>query len=112
MKEYLPYIVSIITALISFIGSLCVSKKNNKSELEKMKLEHEQTMERNKQEQDARIAQLEREYALKMGTQIVADITDKTLDAVYSSNSVKDAINKQAMKSFSGRQSKGHGKRK
>lgn len=100
MKEYLPYIVSVLTALVSFFGSLLVCKKNNKAEIEKMKLEHSQIMERNKQEQDARIAQLEKEYALKMGTQLVNSFTDKTLDAVYSTPTVKDEFNKQAFRSM------------
>ena len=107
MEEYLPYIVSIITALLSFFGSLLISKKSNKAEITKMKLEHEQIMERNKQEAEAKIAQIEKEYALKMGTQMMTDFADKTLDAVYSSDAVKSEINKQAFKSFVTKKGKG-----
>ena len=35
MKEYLPYIVSVITALLSFFASLWINKRNNKAEMEK-----------------------------------------------------------------------------
>ena len=100
MKDFLPYIVSVITALLSFFGALLVNRKNSKAEIEKMKLEHKQIMERNKQEQDARIAQLEKEYELKMGTQMVASFTDKTVEAVYSSPAVKNEINKKANQAF------------
>lgn len=100
MKEYLPYIVSIVSAVISFLGSLLVNKRSNKNELEKVKLEHENILLRNKQEQDAKIEQLEKEYALKLGTQMITSITDKTVDAVYSSNVVKNEINKNANKAF------------
>lgn len=110
MKEYLPYIVSVITALLSFFASLWINKRNNKAEMEKMKLEHDQIMERNKQEQDARIAQIEKEYALKAGTEMVTAFTTKTLDAVYSSDSVKQEINKQTFNSFKGKKS--HNRRK
>ena len=106
MKEYLPYIVSVITALLSFFGSLWVNRRNNKADIEKMKIEHEQIMERNKQEQDAKIAQLEKEYALKMGTQMITNFTDKTIDAMYSSNAVKEELNKQALKSIAAKKTK------
>lgn len=112
MKEYLPYIVSVVTALIAFWGSLLVNRKNNKAEIKKLELEHKQIMERNKQEQDARIEQLEKEYALKMGTQLVSSFTDRTLDAVYSSSSVKEQINKQALRSFTAKQSRRRGTKK
>lgn len=107
MKEYLPYIVSVLTALLSFFGALLVNRKSYKADIEKMKLEHEQILERNKQEQDARIAQLEKEYALKMGTQMLTSFTDKTLDAVYSTETVKKEINKQAFNSFVSKTGKG-----
>ena len=100
MEEYLPYIVSVATALLSFIGSVLINRKNNKAEIEKMKLEHQQIMERNKQEQDAKIAYLEKEYGMKMGTQIVEDFTQKTTEAIYSAPAVKQAINAQAKQSF------------
>ena len=110
MKEYLPYIVSVLTALLSFFGALLVSKKNNKAEINKMKLEHEQKMERAKQEQDARIAQLEKEYALKTEMQMVTEITGKTYDAVVNSKPVQDEINKQVYKKFATQ--KGRGKKR
>lgn len=110
MKEYLPYVVSIVTAILSFLGSLWVNRRNNKADIEKMKIEHAQIMERNKQEQDARIAELEKEYALKLGSEMISGFTDKTLDAVYSSNAVKSEINKQAFNSIKNRKSgrRGH----
>lgn len=100
MKDFLPYIVSVITALLSFFGALLVNRKNSKAEIEKMKLEHKQIMERNKQEQDARIAQLEKEYELKMGAQMITSLTDKAAEAVCSSTAVKNEINKKANQAF------------
>ena len=110
MKDYLPYIVSIIAATLSFVGSLIICRKNSKADIEKMKLEHIQILERNKQEQDARIAQLEKEYALKAGTQMVTSFADKTLDAVYSTPAVREELNKRAFQSISHK--KGRRKRK
>lgn len=100
MEEYLPYIVSVATALLSFIGSVLINRKNNKAEIEKMKLEHQQTLERNKQEQDARIAYLEKEIGMKMGAQIVEDFTKKTTEAIFSAPAVSHAINESAKQSF------------
>ena len=100
MEKYLPYIVSIITALLSFFGAILVNRKNNKAEIEKLKLEHQQTLERNKQEQDAKIAYLEKEIGMKMGAQIVEDFTKKTTEAIFSAPAVSHAINESAKKSF------------
>ena len=77
-----------------------------------MKLEHEQIMERNKQEQDARITQLEKEYALKAGTEIVTDFTKQTVEALYSTETVKQELNKQTFNSFKNKKSSGKGKKK
>ena len=112
MKDYLPYIVSVVTALISFLASLLINKKNNKAEIEKIKLEHKQILERNKQEQDARIAQLEKEYVLKAGTDIVTDFTKQTVEALYSTESVKQELNKQTFNSFKNKKRNGKGKKK
>lgn len=38
MKEYMPYLVSILTALISAVVSISVCKKQTKTEIEKSKL--------------------------------------------------------------------------
>ena len=37
MKEYMPYLVSILTALISAVVSISVCKKQTKTEIEKIK---------------------------------------------------------------------------
>ncbi len=112
VKDYLPYIVSCVTAGLSFLGSLMINRRSNKQEIEKLKMEHENIMARNKQEQDAKIAALEKEYALKAGTQIVTDFAGKTIDAVFSSEAVKQEINKQSFKSFTSKKSGGGRKKR
>lgn len=41
LKEFMPYIVSILTAIISGISSYSLSKRNFKNEVETIKLNNE-----------------------------------------------------------------------
>ncbi len=106
MKEYLPYIVTLICSALSFIASIWVCKKNNKVELEKAEQCHKNELEKMKQEFENKMALIEKEYALKAGTQIVTDFADKTMEAIYSSSTVKEEINKQAFRSFTSKKTK------
>ncbi len=105
MKDYLPYIVSVLGSLISFLASLLVNRKTNKAQLEQMKKQHEYDMEMQKQELENKIALIEKEYALKAGTQMITDFTSKTIDAVYNAEPVKQELNKQSFRAFTAKRS-------
>lgn len=106
MKEFLPYIVSIICAVLSLAGSVLICKKNNKAELEKLKMEQEFELQKSRKELDDKIELLNREYALKAGTNLVESITSQTTNAILNSNAVTNEINKKATMAFAKRKGK------
>lgn len=106
MKEYLPYIVSIVCALISFLASVVVCRNNNKTAIKN--LEDQINFEREKLQQDFnnRIELLEKEYALKCGLNVIDNLTGKLTDAVVNSPAVKNEINKTASRTFTRKKGK------
>lgn len=103
MEAYMPYIATVLCSILTFIGSILVNRKNQKSELLKMQKEHEYEMEKQKGDFNHKIALLEKEMSLKAETQIMADLSSRIIDAVCGSDPVKQAINAQAMRSFTSR---------
>lgn len=100
MKDYLPYIVSIICSVISGLTSIIIcfvqisrSKKETEetlaAEKEKIQLDYEY-----------KIKLLREEYALKAGTQMVTDVLNKTVSSVYDTPAVKNTINKNAQQAI------------
>lgn len=100
MKDYLPYIVSIICSVISGLTSIIIcfvqinrSKKETEEKLaaekEKIQLDYEY-----------KIKLLREEYALKAGTQMVTDVLNKTVSSVYDTPAVKNTINKKAQQAI------------
>lgn len=49
MKEYMPYIVSVVCALISGFGSYFITRKQTKSDLEKLEKQHELDIEKERE---------------------------------------------------------------
>ena len=49
MKEYLPYIVSIVTAIISGIASYMASKKQFKEDIKRLEKQHELDIEKERE---------------------------------------------------------------
>ena len=100
MKEYLPYIVSIICAVLSLSGSVLICKKNNKTELEKLKMEQEFELKKTQKELEDKIELLNHEYALKAGTNIVETFTSQATNAIFNSTAVTNEINKKTTRAF------------
>ena len=57
------------------------------------------------------VTKIEKEYALKAGTDIVTDFTKQTVEALYSTESVKQELNKQTFNSFKNKKSSKKGKK-
>ena len=100
MKDYLPYIVSILCAVLSLVGSVLICKKNNKNEIEKLKMEQEFELQKAQQELENKIELLNQEYALKVGTNLMENITTQATNAIFSSTAVTNEINKKNIKSI------------
>lgn len=122
MKEALPYIISILTALISMFVSIYVCNRNckneinklklqnkqdiqkiekqHKNELETMKLQHQQEMEKLSQMQTHEIEKQREEVTLKAVTNMAESITESVTSSILDTPAVKNEINKQANNAF------------
>ena len=106
LKEFLPYIVSVFSAVLSFLAAVIVSRKSNKTEMKKLKQQHEFELERMQEEYKKKEELLQQEYALRAGTQMVTSLVEKTTTAVYDAPAIKQEINKQAFNSFTHQKAK------
>ena len=122
MKEALPYIISIVTALISMIVSIYVCNRNCKNEINKLKLQnekkkkkiqkqheneletmkrqHQQEMEKLEQMQTHEIEKQREEVTLKAVTNIAENFTESVTSSFLDTPAVKNEINKQANNAF------------
>lgn len=66
LKEFMPYIVSIITAIISGISSYCLSKRNFKNEVETIKLNNEHEIKKLMEQHKVDIDNLKEKHKLEM----------------------------------------------
>lgn len=66
LKEFMPYIVSIITAIISGISSYCLAKRNFKNEVETIKLNNEHEIKKLMEQHKVDIDNLKEKHKLEM----------------------------------------------
>lgn len=66
LKEFMPYIVSIITAIISGISSYCLSKRNFRNEVETIKLNNEHEIKKLMEQHKVDIDNLKEKHKLEM----------------------------------------------
>lgn len=66
LKEFMPYIVSIITALISGISSYCLSKRNFKNEVETIRINNEHEIKKLMEQHKVDIENLKEKHNLEM----------------------------------------------
>lgn len=66
LKEFMPYIVSIITAIISGISSYCLSKRNFKNEVETIKINNEHEIKKLMEQHKVDIDNLKEKHKLEM----------------------------------------------
>ncbi|MGN0622969.1 MAG: hypothetical protein ACI4JA_03345 [Oscillospiraceae bacterium] len=122
MKEIMPYVISVLTALISMIVSIYVCNRNCKNEIKKLKLQneqdiqkiqkqhendletmtlqHQQEMEKLEQIQTHVMEKQREEAALKAVTGITETFTENLTNSILDAPAVKNEINKQANNAF------------
>ena len=66
LKEFMPYIVSVITAIISGISSYCLSKRNFKNEVETIKINNEHEIKKLMEQHKVDIDNLKEKHKLEM----------------------------------------------
>lgn len=66
MKEYMPYLVSILTALISAVVSISVCKKQTKTEIEKIKEQSKANIELEREKLQLEKEKIELEHKLEI----------------------------------------------
>lgn len=100
MKEYLPYIVSVICSLISGLTSIvvCIVQINRNQKETEQKLVTEK--EKIQLDFENKIKLLREEYALKAGTQMFTDVINMTVSSVYDTPAVKNTINRKAQQAM------------
>lgn len=118
----MSYIVTIITAIISAAVSIFISGKNAKHEIEKlkiqndqnmeklqsehnneierMKLQHQQDMERLEQEQKNELERLREEAGIKAAANLADKVTSSLTDMMIDSPALKNEVNKRVSKNF------------
>ncbi len=67
MKDYLPYLVSVLTALISAVVSIAVCKKQTKTEIEKIQEQAKATIEIEREKLQHEKEKMELENKLELG---------------------------------------------
>lgn len=120
--QILPYIVSVITGVISAAVSIYVCKKNNKIEIDKIELQNKAEFERIQQEHQNELEKIEllfrqemakneqakknemekkrEEIGLNAISSIAENVTGALTNSVLNAPTVKNEINKQASRSF------------
>lgn len=96
MKEYMPYLVSILTALISAVVSISVCKKQTKTEIEKIKEQSKANIELEREKLQLEKEKIELEHKLeleKMHAQndeaFASGITDKLFDMAFQNPDIQ-----------------------
>ncbi len=100
MKEYLPYLVSIITALISAIVSISVCRKQTKVEIEKIREQAKANLEMEREKFQLEKEKMELEYKLeieKIHAQnddvFASGLTNQLFEMVMQNPEVKEKVN-------------------
>ena len=104
MREFLPYIVSIVTSLISLISSVLISRKQTKGEIDKLVKQHELDMEKERENHKYELEKIEREYSLQK------ELQQKEFESKLSSD-IMNTIMTEAMKTPEIKQSIARGMR-
>ena len=118
MKDAMPYIISVLTALISMFVSIYVCNRNCKNEINKIKVQYDKDIEKLQKQHENDLEtiklqhQLEMEKILQMqaheidkqreetALKTVSGITETLTTSVLNAPAVRDEINKQVNNSF------------
>lgn len=109
MKEIMPYIVSVVCAVISAISSILVSRKQTKGEVEKLTKQYELELEAEKQKHQHEIEMLElghkhqleiiqKESENKMGADVMNTIMTEAMKNPAVQQQIAQSVSKGARK--------------
>lgn len=96
LKEFMPYIVSILTAIISGISSYSLSKRNFKNEVETIKLNNEHEINKLMEQHKVDIDNLKEKHKLEMELKEKEYVHEKEMQQLKS-RSVIDEKNQELM---------------
>lgn len=105
MKDFLPYIVSIVCAIISGITSFAVSKRAFKEDIKKLEKQHELDIEKAREKFAMEKEKLELEYKYqielqqkeaenKMGGEIMSTIISKAMENPEIQKQISQGVRK------------------
>ena len=103
MKEFMPYIVSIVSALIAAISSVWISRKATKGEIEKLIKQHELDLEteREKHKNELEKKEIEHKHQLelmqkesenKLGADIMNTLVSEAMKTPEMRNQISQGI--------------------
>lgn len=106
MKEYMPYIVSVLCSLISGFGSYFIARKQTKSDLEKLEKQHELDIEKEREKfaMEKERMELEHKHQLEikakemenqLGTEFISTITKEYMHSPAGQAQMRNAVKKK-----------------
>ena len=96
LKEFMPYIVSILTAIISGISSYSLSKRNFKNEVETIKLNNEHEINKLMEQQKVDIDNQKEKHKLEMELKEKQYVHEKEMQQLKSKSAI-DEKNQELM---------------
>lgn len=96
LKEFMPYIVSILTAIISGISSYSLSKRNFKNEVETIKLNNEHEINKLMEQHKVDIDNLKEKHKLEMELKEKQYVHEKEMQQLKSKSAI-DEKNQELM---------------
>lgn len=96
MQEYLPYIVSIVCAVIAAISSIFISKKEIKGEIEKLTKQHELNLETERQKHQYELEKQELEHKHQM--ELLQKESENKLGAEVVNTFVSEVVKSSEMR--------------
>ncbi|MBQ7204144.1 MAG: hypothetical protein IJS03_09080 [Eubacterium sp.] len=110
MKEYLPYLVSILTAVISAVVSITVCKKQTKTEIEKIKEQSKANIELEREKLQLEKEKIELEHKLELekihaqnDDAFASGLTNQLFEMVMQMPEVKQKITQGVKEGLNGK---------
>lgn len=104
MADFLPYIISVICALISGIVTYCVARRQIKAEIQKIEKQHELNLEAERQKfaMEKEKMELEKQYQLELlqaqtgnqiGAEMLSEMVKQYINLPTGQAQMKKAVN-------------------
>ena len=102
LKGFMPYIVSILTAIISGISSYCLSKRNFKNEVETIKINNEHEINKLMEQHKIDIENLKEKHILEMDAKSKEYEHEKEILELKSKNNINEKNQEMMSSAMSG----------